>query len=72
MLYPELIPDQVLTDILDNLELPDNEESYAKVAKLSARDAFDKFLTWHGIIGYTDKIIAALDGCRYAEQQQPD
>jgi hypothetical protein len=67
MINPELLPDQVLTDILDSLNIPDSEASYATVKKLSVRDAFDKFLCWNGFIGYTDMSMAALDGIRAAE-----
>lgn len=69
MLDIDSIPDNVLTDILENKELPDDETGYTEVAKLSARDAFDSFLNWNGIIGYTDKLIIALDGLRKSEAE---
>lgn len=33
----------------------------------TAREVFDAWLKWNGIIGYTDDIIMMLDGLRKAE-----
>ncbi|PKY11759.1 hypothetical protein B1757_02915 [Acidithiobacillus marinus] len=66
------IPDEVLTDIMRNMGYePDGEsdiQAYLdEIGKMDVRTAFNKYLSWQGIIGYTDDIIAALDGIRSAE-----
>ena len=67
MLDVNYIPDEVLTSILRNKELDESDESYALVSKLSVHEAFNSYLTWKGIIGFTTDFIAALDGLRQAE-----
>lgn len=66
MLDVEVLPDNVLSDILENLE----SEDPGDVAVLSAGEAFDRFLIWNGIMGYTGTIISAINGIRIAETTQ--
>jgi hypothetical protein len=49
-----------------NLETEDPGE----VAQLSTWTAFDRFLDWNGIIGYTSTITDAIDGIRAASSIQ--
>lgn len=67
MIDIELLDDSVLEDICANMKLDSgNENDMKKVAKLSADEAFERFLTWNGIIGYGDMISSALDNIRLA------
>jgi hypothetical protein len=45
---------------LDSCEKAD--EIIRKIESLSKNELFDRFLTWHGIIGFTDQIIEAYEG----------
>jgi len=47
---------------MSNLDTDDVEA----VKPLSVYEAFDRFLTWHGIMGYTCLIMDALDNIREA------
>jgi hypothetical protein len=38
------------------------DEILRKIESLSPRELFDRFLTWHGIIGLTDTITEAYEG----------
>ena len=66
MINPELLPDNVLSDILAFENLPDNEEGYAKVAMMKPHVVFDKFLRFNGFVGYTNMLIEALEGIQEA------
>lgn len=61
MLDVDYLKDEVLASILQNKGLPDDEESYAIIGKLTVHEAFDAYLNWHGIIGYTTLLMEALD-----------
>src|SRR5258708_1447643 len=39
----------------------------AEFERYSVYDAFNAFLNWHGIIGYTDKIISAYEAIKQSE-----
>ena len=80
MLNPDLIDEEVLTDILYSLGYSDEEpgnvgEDYNRCMKIvetsSVYDTFDRFLNWNGIIGYTSTIIKALDSIRAAQVKTP-
>ena len=76
MLDPDLIDDEVVSDIAKNLGVDWDDDSKAAEAvelieKMSVYQAFDKFLYWNGIIGYTATIIKALDSIRSAEVPNP-
>lgn len=68
MLELNYLEDSTLTAILQNMDLDESDESYAKVARLSKFEALDKFLTWHGIIGYTEQILKAVQSIETAEE----
>src|ERR1043165_1492806 len=38
---------------------------------MDAVACFEQYLEWNGIIGYTERIVAALDSCRMAESEMP-
>lgn len=58
--------DRIPTDVLDDL-LERVDDDRDKIAQMSVREAFNEWLVWNGIIGYTRKIISALDNLRAAE-----
>lgn len=65
MLNVEKINPYVLADICENLSLDvTNKDDLEKVASLSVSEAFNSFLIWNGIVGYTDMITRALDNIR--------
>ena len=76
MLNTNALPPRILADLLDAFTVPDadgcithpDHAGLAKVSKLSVHSAFDTWLTYLGIIGYTDQIILALDGIREAAE----
>jgi hypothetical protein len=69
MLDIELLNDNVIEAICDNMGLDSGEEEDMKrVARLSPEQAFERFLTWHGIIGYAGMIASALDNIRLASK----
>lgn len=63
MIDVDELDDEVREAIMSNLDTDDVEA----VKPLSVYEAFDKFLTWNGIIGYTATIMDALDSIRRAE-----
>lgn len=73
MLDVSKIPKTVLDDILSNLGVDEDSSDKErgrvteKVEAMDVYDAFDCFLTWNGIMGYTSMIINALDGLRAAK-----
>lgn len=60
------LPDEVLSDILDNIGSEDPED----VSQMTAGECFDRFLTWNGICGYSGMILDAVDGIRAADTIQ--
>lgn len=66
-----MIPDNVLDDIASNMGLEDNlDKARTLIADMSPVEAFEKFLLWHGIQGYTYQIIEALDSLRRVSYHQ--
>lgn len=72
MLDVNEIPDEVLTYNLERLNLEENDVNYRMIAQLSVYEAFDNYLVYLGIIGFTQDIIDALDGLRKAEMTRKD
>lgn len=72
MLDVNEIPDEVLTYNLERLNLEENDANYRIIAQLSVYKAFDNYLVYLGIIGFTQDIIDALDGLRKAEMTRKD
>lgn len=70
MIDPDQLPDKVLSAILQNLDLPDDESGYLAVSKLTPYQAFDAYLHWYGFIGFTTQLIKALDSIRNADTTQ--
>jgi hypothetical protein len=69
---PNYISDDVMEAICNNMDLDSGEEStYRKIAKLTPTEAFNKFLIWHGIIGYTHKLINAWESIKASAEEEP-
>lgn len=68
MLDVNQLSDVVMEAIMKNKELPETDESYEVISQMTEREAFDSFLIWHGIMGYTDLIMSALDSIKSAKQ----
>ena len=48
----------IMKNIRQNIGLDENDTSRdAEIESMSGRDILDKYLTWEGIIGYTDEIL---------------
>lgn len=60
MIDVDELEDNVREDLLEDLDVEE-------IKPLSVYEAFDRFLTWNGIIGYTAVIMDALDNIRRAE-----
>ena len=72
MLNSEKLAPVIVKDIASNMgweEGKDLAPYVFEIDQLSVRDAFDKYLTWHGIIGYADQFISVLDDLREAEHK---
>lgn len=76
MLDPNKLDEEVKTNIMYNLGYSDEEPGNVgkdydwcikNIEGMSVHEAFDRFLTWNGIIGYTSTIIEALDSIRAAQ-----
>jgi hypothetical protein len=64
MMNIELLDDRILEAIANNQDCLDNPEP--KLKYMSVDEAFDAFLTWHGIIGYSHMIRRALENIKEA------
>jgi hypothetical protein len=66
----DYLEDNVREDILSSLGLKaekDFDEGVKLISKMTRYEAFDYFLRWNGIIGYTKMIVTALDNIREAD-----
>lgn len=65
MLEIDDLNDDVLEAIANYMDLDSsNEEDLRQIAELSPEDAFDKFLGWYGIIGYSGTIRRAWENLK--------
>ncbi len=69
------LDDNVREDILNSLGLEDLDVEDERVQNafktMTVGEAFDKFLSYNGIIGYSEFIAKGLDSIRKAEVQDP-
>jgi hypothetical protein len=76
----DLLPDRVLAAIAYNMGLEKedlgDEDKMRRVRNVlknaSVEEAMNRYLNWHGILGYTSDIIGALDGIRLANALTKD
>ena len=53
--------ERVMQNVRENMGLEPNDTSQDKfIEALGRHEVFDRFLTWEGIIGYTNKIEDAI------------
>lgn len=66
------IPHHVLRDVIEfmveNNKAKDAATARANLYMYTSREIFDMYLTWNGIIHWTDSILQAIDGIRAAER----
>lgn len=67
MLNVDLIPDSVLSDILENMSGDDEDKKLKDLELHSFGEGFDRFMQWNGIIGYNSMILGAITGLLAAE-----
>lgn len=64
----DYIPDYVLSGCMQNMGFdPADENGLRCVATLSAKEIFDRYLRWEGIIGYSSVIWEAVEGLQLAD-----
>ena len=55
------IPDWIMRDLRENRYLePDDESRDKEILELEGEEFLDAWLTWNGIIGYTNDILEAI------------
>lgn len=59
---------RIPTYILSNLH--ERGHTDEQIATMTPEEALDEFLNWEGIIGYTGRIVGALDALRAAETKK--
>lgn len=58
------LPSRVRSDLLDFCG--ENRYPWVRYAMMSDAEILDDYLVWNGIIGYSENIVAAVDGIRKA------
>ena len=57
-----MYPEWLLKNIRQNLGLePDDTSQDDEINAMSKQEVFERYLTWQGIIGYSNKIILAIE-----------
>lgn len=57
-----MYPKWLLKDIRQNLGLePDDTSQDDEINNMSKQEVFDRYLTWQGIIGYSNRILTAIE-----------
>lgn len=58
-----LLNNKVLGDIRENLGAKSSTDTSKDhlIERMSARELFNEYLLWNGIIGYTDSILLAVE-----------
>lgn len=69
MIDIDTLESDVITAILNNKGWKDDDTGYAKIAQLTEYEAFNSYLAWIGVIGYTQRFIDTLDNIREASAQ---
>lgn len=70
MINMDELDDDVLEAIVNNMDIDTGEEEdLHRIKNLSVYEAFDRYLMWQGIIGYTTTIMTALDNIRKAGEE---
>lgn len=70
MLDVTMVPEVVLEDLEQRWDLDkDSNEFKNKLSQMSAKEVFNEYLEWNGIVGFTDTIWDAAYELRQAEIQ---
>lgn len=57
-----MYPEWLLKDVRRNLGLePDDTSHDEEINAMSKQEVFERYLTWQGIIGYSDRIILVIE-----------
>jgi len=57
-----MYPEWILKNIRQNLGLePDDTSQDDEINAMSKQEVFERYLTWQGIIGYSDRIISVIE-----------
>lgn len=57
-----MYPEWLLKDIRKNLGLEADDTSQDdEINAMSKQEVFERYLTWQGIIGYSDRIISVIE-----------
>lgn len=67
LLNPNNLPAAVRRDIQSFI---DENNVPAEIQHLTEEEAFDYYLKWNGIIGWTDAILGAIKGIKHAAIKQ--
>lgn len=73
MLDTSKMPNNVLEYIANNLGREDNEPIQMYLSQIEAmtpKEAFDRYLIWNGIIGYSEDIWNAVECLKLAEGER--
>lgn len=66
----DYLSDTIINDALANMECETDEEQEAGLKKLegmTARQIFERYLTWNGIIGYAPEFMSVFDSLQKAQ-----
>lgn len=59
-----LVIEELNSDVVSDFRDAGYDDDTIKM--MSPREAFNLWLTWNGIVGYSDRITAALDSIRHS------
>jgi hypothetical protein len=73
------LPDNVLSAVIQNLGYSNDDDFWGddklvnkavkQIAKMTSYEVINRFLEWHGIIGYTQMIITAIETVKKIEKE---
>lgn len=75
MNYFESLEGDVLDSVRMNLGLEaDDDSKDDEIKQMSADDLFERYMIWHGIIGFESSILRAINDIRdaFADTRAPD
>lgn len=67
MLDVNELSDRVMENLCKRMEDLPEDKQFEKIEDMSVYTAFDEFLNWEGIIGYTGLLIDAYESIKKAE-----
>jgi hypothetical protein len=70
MLDPNKLSYRVIANLCNRLNHLPTDKRLERIKGMSTGEAFDEFLNWEGIIGYTNILIKAYESIKAAEVQK--